>query len=313
LADTVSFRERGIVMTLKNRIYHLTSIISMIIVIDLISFGIAESANNTQVVIDENLRPGMTLKDAIQLLGPPETMTVSDMGTIIIPYNTLGLSIEAKRNGIVIEKIHVLSSFKGKFASGIKIGADFQKILAVYGQPDIMTKEIIEYSGPGRRFQLIDGKFSGVDLYAEKNTSNRQVSYIKAGKHKKVDEEVKEEVREELRKELRDEVLEELREDAVKVNSEEFDVFDLYGFKVKQTTKGVMITEIRPDSVAEHGDLKVGELIRKAFYDRTEKLNIYSISGLEKILIRAIKKYKKTINILQDKNYYYKVEVPKRW
>ena len=89
-------------------------------------------------------------------------------------------------------------------------------------------------------------------------------------------------------------------------------VFDFYGFKVKRANEGVIITEIRPESVAEYGGLKVGEPIRKAFFEGYGVRNIYSVPGLENILKKAIEKGKKTINILQSNNYYYIVEVPKR-
>ena len=72
---------------------------SAIILINFVHAEIAESANNSQIIIDDNLKPGMALKDAIELLGPPERITVSNTGTIFIPYNTLGLSIEVFSDG----------------------------------------------------------------------------------------------------------------------------------------------------------------------------------------------------------------------
>jgi hypothetical protein len=77
------------------------------------------------------------------------------------------------------------------------------------------------------------------------------------------------------------------------VNVEGISVFDLYGFKVKNAYEGVIITEIRPESVAEYGGLKVGEPIRKAFFEGYGVRNIYSVSGLENILKKAIQKGKK--------------------
>lgn len=311
-------------MILKNRIIQFLLIVSAILLIDLISFKTALYANTSQIIIDENLKTGMTYKDAIELLGPPEKMEVSDTGTINIHYDSLGLSIELKGDGTVIERIRINHSFKGRFASGIEIGADYQKILSEYNQPDIMTKEMLEYSNLNRIFQIQEGKLVGADLYSAAsplsgNTTKKEpVKYTET--KKEVPEEVNEEVREALREELREEVREELREEVrenvieevIKDFDEEFDVFDFFGFKVKQTFKGAVITEIRPDSVAERGGLKVGEPIRKAFYNGGNKLNIYHINGLEKILKRAIKKYKKTVYILQDRNSYYKIDVPKR-
>jgi hypothetical protein len=271
-------------MVIGNRIMKFLIIISTIILIDLIYFEIAKPANNTRIIIDKNLKIGMPLKDAIDLLGPPERIQVSKIGTVVLPYNTLGLSIEVMNDGTIIEGIHLQSSFRGQFASGLEIGVDFQKILSVYNQPDIMTKDIIEYSDIARIFQIHQGRLVGADLYSGKSTLYRQVSSKETGKH----------------------------EDKETGKHEEVRVFDLFGFKVKNTYEGIIITEIRPASVAEYGGLKVGERIRKASLKGYGVRNIYSVGGLEAILKKAIKKGKKTVNILQNKNHYYIVEVPKR-
>ena len=281
-------------MVIGNRITKFLIIISTIILIDLIYFEIAKPANNTRIIIDENLKLGMTLIDAIELLGPPERIKVSNIGTVILPYNTLGLSIEVMSDGTIIEGIHLQSSFRGQFASGLEIGVDFQKILSVYDQPDIMTKDIIEYSDIGRIFQINQGRLVGADLYSGKSTLYRQVSSKETGKYEDKETGKYEEVHDE------------------EVRDEEVSVFDLFGFKVKNTYEGVIITEIRPASVAEYGGLKVGERIRKASFKGYGVHNIYYVSGLEAILKKAIEKGKKTVNILQNKNHYYIVEVPKR-
>ncbi len=303
---------------LKNKIVHFLLIISAVILFDLISFEIAMPAGNTPIIIDENLKAGMTLKDAIQLLGPPEKIFASDAGTVVMSYDKLGLSLEIMNNGNKVEKINIQSSFKGMFATGIEIGADFQKILSAYNQPDIMTKEFIEYSDLARRFQLSEGKLTGAELYSSADKINKPVTDKAPLKEtartvpaETVSEEVNENMREALREELREEVLEELREEAIKGYSKDFDVFSLYGFNVERTSKGIIISEIIPGSAAEKGGLKAGEAIRKAFYEGAGKLNIYSVGGLEAILRRAVTKHKNTINILQDDNYYHKVEIPK--
>ncbi len=311
-------------VTIGNRIMKLLIIISMFILINLSYFVFAKPVNNTKIIIDENLKIGMPLKDAIDLLGSPERIQVTKSGTVLLPYNTLGLSIEVESDGTIIEGIHLLSSFRGQFASGLEIGVDFQKILSVYNQPDIMTKEIIEYSDIGRIFQIHQGRLVGADLYSDKSTLYRQVSSKETGEYEEVHEEahevareelreeVREEVRKEVREEVREEVRKEVREEVHEEVREELRVFDIFGFKVKNAYKGVVITEIRPGSVAEYGGLKVGERIRKASLKGYGVRNIYSVGGLKDILRKAIYERKKTINILQDKRYYYKVKVPKR-
>jgi hypothetical protein len=56
----------------------------------------------------------------------------------------------------------------------------------------------------------------------------------------------------------------------------------------------------------------IGERIRKASLEGYGVRNIYTVTGLENILKKAIERGKKTVNILQDNNHYYIVEVPRR-
>ena len=287
-------------MVIGNRIMRFLIIISAIILIDLFYFGIAKPANNTQIIIDENLKPGMLLKDAIELLGPPERIQVSKIGTIVMSYNTLGLSIEVMNDGTIIEGIHLQSSFKGRFASGLEIGADIQKILSVDNRPDIITKGIIEYFDIARIFQIDQGRLVGADIYSGESTLYRQASNKQTGRYEDI-----ETVNYEDKEPVNYEGIETMKYEGDRI-------FDLFGFKAKSSFKGeVIITEIRPGSAAEHGGLKVGERVRKASFEGYER-NIYSIPGLERILRKAIEKGKKTVNILQSNNYYYIVEVPKR-
>ena len=302
-------------MLIGNRIMKFFIIISTIILINLICFEIARPADNTQIIIDNNLKPGMPLKDAIELLGPPERIQVSKNGTVVLPYDTLGLSIEVMSDGTIIEVIHLQSSFRGRFASGLEMGADYQKILSAYDQPDIMTKDIIEYSDITRIFQIHQGRLVGADLYSGKSTLYSQVSIKETEKHEEVrgkkvsNEEIRDEVVSD--EEVRDEQVRSEEVSNEEARDKEIHVFDLFGFKIKNTYGGIIITEIRPASVAEYGGLKVGEPIRKASLEGYGVRNIYYMSGLESILRKAIEEGKKTINILQNKNHYYIVEVPK--
>lgn len=290
-------------MVIENRIIKLLLIISTIMVVDLIYYEIARSETDTKININRNLKPGMPLKDAIDLLGPPERIQVSQNGTILLPYKTLGLSIETMSDGTLIEGIHINSNFSGQFASGIKIGVDYQKILSTYNQPDIMTKDMIEYYDKACIFLLQKGKLVGADLYSEKSILYRQVSSKETGSREEVHKiSTKETGKHEEDREVSSKETEE---------DEEIQVLDIFGIKVKSTFEGIVITEIRPDSVSEYGGLQVGERIRKASLKGYGVRNIYTISGLKSILKKAIDRNKKTVNILQDKNYYYVVEVPK--
>ena len=288
-------------------------VILVVMMINLISFGIARSEDNAHVIINENLKPGMAMKDAIGLLGLPDAMRTGDTGMVVMPYDSLGLSIEAMKNGTVIEAIHVKSGFKGKFASGFRIGADFKEILSAYNQPDIMTKEAIEYADRATIFRLSEGKLIGADLYSGGSTlfhgiSGKEAWIYTAPKSENLDEE-EIETRDYGEPGENETEADETEEDEY---SDKYDVLDLFGFSVRVSDDMVIVTEIRPDSVAERGGLKVGQRIRKASYEGMSPRNIYYLSGLRKILKRAVEKRKKYINVLQDEHYFHKIRVPKR-
>jgi hypothetical protein len=291
----------------------------VVTVILLLSFycfsGIAFAQTGSGITIDENLKPGMLLKDAIELLGPPEKVKISDIGTVIISYDSMGLSIEVQSDGTIVEAIHLQSGFKGRFASGLVMGDDTSKIITIYNQPESKTTEVIEYSVPARRFLISQDKLSGADLYKDKSSLYRQipVKAVKRFEEKVAESKEKKsaEMGEENVAEQKVESEDDYYNEEEEPEEQEINVFELYGFKVKQVANKVIITEVTPGSFAEEGGLKVGEQIRKAFYQKGGERNIYMVSGLKAILKRAVEKRKKFINILQSKNYYDKVKVPR--
>lgn len=279
--------------------------------------GIAFAQAGGGITIDGNLKPGMPLKDAVELLGSPEKVKISDIGTVIMSYDSAGLSIEVLSDGSVVEAIHLQPGFKGRFASGIAIGDDTRKIITSYNKPDTETKEVIEYSMPARRFLIIQDKLAGADLYKDKSALYHQIP-VKAVKifEEKITENNEKKVVEGSAEKVAEQKVENeddyYNEEAADERDEpEINVFELYGFKVKQAGNKVIITEVTPGSFAEEGGLKVGEPIRKVFYERSSERNIYAVSGLKSILKRAIEKRRKFVNILQSQNYYFKMKVPR--
>jgi hypothetical protein len=279
--------------------------------------GIAFAQTESQIIIDENLKPGMTLKDAIELLGPPEKLKISDIGTVIISYGNIGLSLEVLSDGTVIEAIHIQSGFKGRFASGIAMGDDTRKIIACCKQPDTQTDEVMEYPLSSRRFHISKDKLTGADLYRE-NSALYHLIPVKRVKNleekapekneKKVSESIAEKVAPQPGGKEEEDYYNEEEEDQ---KAPEIDVFALYGFKVKQEYSRVVVTEVTPGSFADECGLRPGEPIRKVFYEKSSERNIYAISGLKSILKRAIEKRKKFVNILQSNNTYIKMKVPR--
>ena len=311
-------------MARKSKHFKLLLIFSTMISIGLMSFGISAAADSPQIVINETLKPGMALTEAMVLLGPPDTIEAVDTGTVMMPYDALGLSIEAMSGGTVIERIHIASTFKGKFSSGIGIGSDFQEIISAYGQPDMMTKEIIEYSGRAMVFQISRGKLVGADLYTGESALFHPTSSKKADtyvaekaetyvpeKSEPYDAEKAEPRRKKEIERVEDEEDDAYEEEEKRDLSRE-ELFDLYGFQVRMKKDKVVVTEVRPGSVAEEGGLKAGESIRKASYKGLGVRHIYTVGGLRSLLERAVNKRKKYVNILQDEHHYYKIRVPKR-
>jgi hypothetical protein len=309
---------KGKIMSVIRERKYLGVVAAVLLLICYCFGGISFAESGSRIIIDENLKPGMPLKDAIELLGPPEKVKISDIGTVIMPYDSIGLSIEVLSNGTIVEAIHLQSGFIGSFASGLVIGDNTQKIIASYSQPDTKTNDVFEYSLPSRRFLISQDKLSGADLYKDKSALYHQtpVKVVKRFEEKVAESSEKKviagnagKVTEQYVEQEGDDYYNEEEED--EAEEPEINVFELYGFKVKQTNNKVIITEVTPGSFAEEGGLKVGEPIRKAFYKGGGERNIYAVSGLKAILQRAIEKRKKIINILQSKNYFDKVKVPR--
>ncbi len=298
-------------MIIKNGIIRLLLMITAITVINLTSLSFTSAADASQVVINSNLKPGMSLSDAIELLGPPETMIATDNGSVVVPYKNIGLSIEVMSEGKTVERIHIEPSFKGSFKSGIEMGQDYLKIISLYEQPDIMTKELVEYSKSGITFTLKDGKITGADLYSEKSRLKEPApsKVVKKQEKPAVNKTEEKQPRKYIEEEETDD---DYYEDEYDEKKEKIDILAVFGLKVEKTLKGVIITEIMPSSPAEEANLKKGQEIRKAFYKGGQKLNIFSVSGLESILERAYIKRKRIVNILQEDNFYYKLKVPRR-
>lgn len=111
------------------------------------------------IVIGDSLKTGMPLKEAIALMGIPETMTIvrgtsSAVDSIIINYSQQGVAIHALNMGNVIEGIEIFPNFKGSFSSGIKLGANFQDLIGKYGAPQSLTKNIARYPKLGIYFLI---------------------------------------------------------------------------------------------------------------------------------------------------------------
>lgn len=122
----------------------------------LISPVLSWSAN---LVVGENIKPGMALSDAIKLLGIPASVKI-DRGpdpsrdSIQLSYASQGLKIRAINGGTQVEAIEIDPTFKGKFASGLKLGDKFTDIIKLYGTPKTISSQVIRYPDHGLYFLL---------------------------------------------------------------------------------------------------------------------------------------------------------------
>ena len=125
-----------------------------------------------QIVIGENLSPGMPLNSAMTLLGIPDKVKVvrgtsQDRDSIEITYVKFGLVVRAMSNGTKIEGIEVGPTFKGSFKSdsGIKLGVKYEMLIGEYGLPTSLTSQVLRYPKRGLYFQLNNDRLLSAKTY----------------------------------------------------------------------------------------------------------------------------------------------------
>lgn len=126
-----------------------------------------------QIVIDDNIKPGMSLSETITLLGIPDKVKVvrgpsTDRDSIEITYARHGLVVRAMSGGSTIEGIEVGPSFKGSFKSesGIKLGVKYEMLIGEYGLPTSLTAQVMRYPQRGLYFQLNNNRLLSAKTYA---------------------------------------------------------------------------------------------------------------------------------------------------
>ncbi len=133
------------------------SFVVVLVVCFLASSALADE--KATLVIGKNLKVGMPVNQVIALLGIPDKFTVN-RGTepltdsVVIEYLNQGVVIHSMNKSTIIDEIEVLPSFKGTFAKGVKIGANFNDLVAKYGVPKSMNAQIARYPDQGIFFQL---------------------------------------------------------------------------------------------------------------------------------------------------------------
>lgn len=125
-----------------------------------------------QIVIDGNVKPGMSLTQTIVLLGIPDKIKVvrgpsMDRDSIEITYARHGLVVRAMSGGTQIEGIEVGPTFKGSFKSesGIKLGVKYEMLIGEYGLPTSLTAQVMRYPQRGLYFQLNNDRLLSAKTY----------------------------------------------------------------------------------------------------------------------------------------------------
>ena len=133
----------------------------------------ADKKGPGKLVIGENVSAGMPLKQAIELLGIPDQITMvrgtsPARDSLKITYTQHGLIIRALSGGTQVEGIEIGPTFKGTFKSesGIKLGVKYEMLIGEYGLPKTLTAQVMRYPERNLYFQLNNERLLSAKTYA---------------------------------------------------------------------------------------------------------------------------------------------------
>jgi len=131
----------------------------------------AEKKKPEGLVIGKNLKVGMSLTEAITLLGTPRSIkikrgTESTLDSISIEYAQHGIVIHSLNDKSQIEALEVLPGFRGSFAEGVKIGAKVAAMIDKYGVPQSMDSSLAKYPKKGIYFSLKENMLISAQVFA---------------------------------------------------------------------------------------------------------------------------------------------------
>jgi hypothetical protein len=110
-------------------------------------------------VIGQNLKIGMSLNDAFEILGTPKSVNVvrgsnPSVDSISMEYLDQGIILHVLTNKPKIEALELLQNFKGEFLEGINIGSKIEDLIKAFGIPKSMESFIARYPQKGIYFSL---------------------------------------------------------------------------------------------------------------------------------------------------------------
>jgi len=158
-----------------------------------------------EVVIGGNLSTGHTVKDAMQLMGIPESIKINrgtdpGLDNLELTYSDYGLVIRALTDRKKIDVIEVRPDFSGKFSQGDlqlasqnpKNPTTFETVVANYGVPTALEAQVGRYPDQGfyflyREKELQAAKICNPESRLQMCDSSGQVSAQKlSNKRKKI-------------------------------------------------------------------------------------------------------------------------------
>lgn len=124
------------------------------------------------LVVGKNLKVGMSLEEAIKLLGTPGSIkikrgTESKLDSISIQYVNHGITLHALNGKKNIEALEILPEFKGSFAEGVKLGEKFTVLIEKYGTPQSMGTSLAKYPERGMYFILKENMVVAAHVFAK--------------------------------------------------------------------------------------------------------------------------------------------------
>lgn len=124
------------------------------------------------IVIGKNLKVGMNIDKAINLLGVPQKIKVKrgtepSLDSVSVEYAKHGVVIHAINGKQKVEAIELLPSFKGQFANGIKVGDKVPTLIKVNGVPQTMSSTLARYPEKGLYFSLKENVMVSVWIFAK--------------------------------------------------------------------------------------------------------------------------------------------------
>jgi hypothetical protein len=122
----------------------------------------ALAVDSGTLVIGQNLKVGMFLKEAMDLLGVPNKIRIdrgSDPSTdsVVMEYPELGVVLHTQNQATEVDEIEVLPGFKGKLDTGIHLGATFNDVVEKYGPPVSYAMNMARYPDKGMYLMMNKG------------------------------------------------------------------------------------------------------------------------------------------------------------